>query len=69
MANETIKTLGLPTRTRRALTEYGIDTVTELLLFTPQEMAQIPGIGKRSLVCIEEALLEYGSPAWRGEHG
>ncbi|MDO4541030.1 MAG: DNA-directed RNA polymerase subunit alpha C-terminal domain-containing protein [Syntrophomonadaceae bacterium] len=57
--DEHISVLQLSARTQKALAEYGIQTIEELRLFTPQELWQIPGVGRRSLMQIEAALLDY----------
>ena len=52
-----IDTLGLPTLTRNSLKYCGnIETIGELRRTTPQELRNLPMIGKKGLAAIADAL-------------
>lgn len=51
MSEQAVSVYELPinTRAKISLDLYGIKTIEELKLFTPEELRQIPGIGVKSV--------------------
>lgn len=51
--------LGLPLRCRDSLLVAGIKTVAQLLTYSKAEVCKIKGLGKKSLLALQEKLLEF----------
>lgn len=51
--------LGLPLRCRDSLLVAGIKTVAQLLTYSKAEVRKIKGLGEKSLIALQEKLLEF----------
>ncbi|MFO8059296.1 MAG: DNA-directed RNA polymerase subunit alpha [Bacillota bacterium] len=60
LLNRSIEDLGLSVRSFNCLKRAGIDTIAELISYTPDEMLKIRNLGEKSLEEVVEKLDEHG---------
>lgn len=58
--SKSIDELNLDMRSHRALRNWGIDTIAQLIRFKENELLKIQNLGKKSLKVIKAALAEHG---------